>query len=279
MANPSASPGSRDLYAQVPQRVREALLLGDLSFVQLGIAVFLCLAADYRTRTYTGTLRTISDALQWERGLDKLGRDLAALRDDNWIDFEVSQGQRKPYVIRLTGLLVEGTSASTSAADPPSRAEVTSAQRKSRERANPDPMPSGELLQLPTRGGSLEVEVNVDRDVDREGDTVCSDDAENASPRALENDDDGQALEGLVAQLDDADRNTLATFRRHFLGQLGADDFDYAAGVLAKRRQGTRLDGEPLDSESSFVFSVLSNQAYQKNWTPKAAHREEGSTR
>jgi len=178
MTKGNAPAGSVDLFAQVPKRVTKALLLGDLTFDQFGVAAFLCLAADYRTDTFTGTLGTIKDALQWGRSRDKLGRDLDALKARGWINFDVQQGQRKPYVIRLTGLLPEPTSATTSpatspftspatsAGTPPLAAEVTSARRKSAKPTNPDSMPSGELVRLPRAGGALDVDVEVDVDAD-----------------------------------------------------------------------------------------------------------------
>jgi DNA-binding transcriptional MocR family regulator len=84
----------------------------------------------------------------------------------------------------------------------------------------------------------------------------CGDDV-SPPPRRLDPDAE-EALLDLLSEIDDRDANSERTLRRHF-SELSADDFYYAAEVLAKRRNGTRLVDEPIESEARFVFAVLSN--------------------
>lgn len=109
-------------HGRFPRRLLDALRAHRLTDTQGGLAMFLCGRADYTTGTYVGTLRMIIDEFNWKHGDDKLRRDLALLKREGWIDFDVRERQRKPWEIRLTGLLVRPSAASTAASTAPSTA-------------------------------------------------------------------------------------------------------------------------------------------------------------
>lgn len=119
-------------FAQVVLALSDALNRRDLTFPQFGLAAFLALDADWRTGEAVYTLRALTDAVAWPWGPDKLLDDLKALRRAGWIEFDSRQGQRKPYVFRVTTKLVRGRAASgaTSDRNPPSPPEVSSGDRK-----------------------------------------------------------------------------------------------------------------------------------------------------
>lgn len=149
-----------DLWAKWPLRVTEALVSGDLTFDQHGIAAFLCAQADYRKHTFIATLSTIADGLQWRGSDDKLRRDLAVLRENGWIDYTVTERQRKPYLIRLTGLLVtshaEATAAATAAPAPPPVRQSTVGPRQSAKLRNAEPKRLRVAPELSTCGSPQE---------------------------------------------------------------------------------------------------------------------------
>lgn len=105
------------------------MLRGELTFPQFALCAYLVLAKDDRDEVAT-TLSGLAEAIGWPQSLDSLLRAAQALRNAGWLDYESKTGQRKPYVIRLTGLLVE-TSDTTSATKGGGFAEVTSAVPRS----------------------------------------------------------------------------------------------------------------------------------------------------
>jgi hypothetical protein len=94
-------------FAMVPDRFFAALRWGDVTYDAFVVGCFLCRYADHRTKTYTGTLEEIASGVRWKKSEDTLGRVLVALRDADWVEFKLLQGQRRPYAIRLTALLRE----------------------------------------------------------------------------------------------------------------------------------------------------------------------------
>jgi hypothetical protein len=120
-----------DIYATLPYRVHDALRRGDLSFEQFGILAYLTGAADYRSHEVTVTVGSLADGLQWPHSDDKLRRDLKAVKDGGWIDYEVRERQRRPYVIRVTGALRRTSSVATAAPDAPPVRQSTDAVRQS----------------------------------------------------------------------------------------------------------------------------------------------------
>lgn len=124
-----------------PKRLRDALERRELSAEGFLLLSYFQLAADDRGETVR-KLRGLSDSIGWEKSEDTLLRVLRALKSGGWIEFDPRAGQRRqPYVFRLTGARVL-TSAPTSAPDPPSGAEVTSAPPKSGGGGTPDVEPS-----------------------------------------------------------------------------------------------------------------------------------------
>jgi hypothetical protein len=47
---------------------------------------------------------SLAQRLVWEKHERTLKRALANLRDGGWIEYDVRAGQRRPYVVVLTGL-------------------------------------------------------------------------------------------------------------------------------------------------------------------------------
>jgi hypothetical protein len=127
----------REPFVSVPRRLDEALLRGEMTDRTYSVASFLCAAADYSTGLYVGTLAMIADGMQWTGSHDTLTRSLAKLKDGAWIDFESTKGQRKPYEIRLTGLLVRDRPTQDLRMDPPSLALVSYADPSSDSPAIP----------------------------------------------------------------------------------------------------------------------------------------------
>jgi hypothetical protein len=157
-------PARSDYFARLPFRIDQALATGDLTFDQAAVLVLLAVriqragtigVEESGSPEVAFTLRGLKDALAWEKSPDTLGRVLHSLRKGGWIAFpEVTQGQRKPYVISLAGAAIDGTleaavarpMSPTSAPLPhhfgtgdPSGAEVTSAVPKSEAPSNPLP--------------------------------------------------------------------------------------------------------------------------------------------
>jgi hypothetical protein len=157
----------------VPVRLLLAVERGELQWDDLAVLGYLHLKS-YEHGECAMTLAALLEMMGWDRKReDTLGRILKGLRDSGWLDFESRRGQRKPYVFRLTGAAI-GTAGpdlrTTSAPDPPSRAEVTSAERRSEIVAKPDVEPprpphdlrSAEVLRREER------RKNVDDDLDEQ---------------------------------------------------------------------------------------------------------------
>jgi hypothetical protein len=122
-------------YVRYPRRLLQAQDQGELTYDQLSLAEFLCGAADYRTGTLTATITELKRRMRRTRQSDdKIRRDLHALKAGKWIDFDVEERQRTPWVIRLTGLLVReieeapaANSGASAAKSPPSLRQTTAA--------------------------------------------------------------------------------------------------------------------------------------------------------
>jgi hypothetical protein len=87
----------------IPRRFFDALARGDISGRQFQLGCYLAGAVDFRTGERALSLRSLGEEADYGPSEDTLLRDLKALRQD-WIEFDISQGRRKPYVFRLTGL-------------------------------------------------------------------------------------------------------------------------------------------------------------------------------
>jgi hypothetical protein len=132
--------GGGDLFTPIPRRFHDALRRGDVNARQFLLGCYIAGEVDFRTGEVALTLDAVIGGVGWEWSEDTLLRDLKALRTV-WIDFETRQGQRRPYVFRLTGLARASEADRTHdfRTETLSRAEVTSPVRKSERPANPQP--------------------------------------------------------------------------------------------------------------------------------------------
>jgi hypothetical protein len=133
-----------DWFFIVPLRFLHALERGDVNGRQFKVGCYLAGAIDYRTRELALSLRALAEGCDYGSSDDTLLRDIKAMRP-TWIEFEIGQGQRRPYVFRLTGLARDEHAIRPDfRTATPSPAEVTSAPRKSDLPEDPEPeRPSG----------------------------------------------------------------------------------------------------------------------------------------
>src|SRR6266567_4745854 len=103
LANPSQSPG----FAMLPRYLAELLQRDELSFDQFALLAYLLAVSNYRTQTYSRTLRGLHDEMCWRKSESQLGKVLQELRDLGFIAYESKRGQRKPYLIRLMPQLLD----------------------------------------------------------------------------------------------------------------------------------------------------------------------------
>lgn len=97
----SASTGER--FAAVPLRLGEMLRRGELTTLEFAAVCYLIGAADYESREYVCTFRSLADEIRYTPKDDRtLRRAMQRLRALGLIDFETSQGQRDPFVVRIS---------------------------------------------------------------------------------------------------------------------------------------------------------------------------------
>jgi hypothetical protein len=96
---------SRELFAMFPNRFIDAEMRGELSERQAKLCRYIVRHGSQEKREARLTLAAIRDGVRWEGSDSTLQRELRSLRPA-WIDYASNQGQRRPYVIRLTGLAV-----------------------------------------------------------------------------------------------------------------------------------------------------------------------------
>jgi hypothetical protein len=94
----------REPFVITPRRFVDACRSGEISVGAFHVGHWIACRADFLTGRYIVAVRELLAELGRSPGESKtLRRQLAELRP-RWIDFGVSQGQRKPWVITLTGL-------------------------------------------------------------------------------------------------------------------------------------------------------------------------------
>jgi hypothetical protein len=93
----------RDLFAQVPLRLCDALRRHEITIEEFGLVAFLAGECFRSGGTATYTVRGLMEAVGYQRSDDTLRRSLHRLRDDGWIEFDVAERQRTPLVFSLTG--------------------------------------------------------------------------------------------------------------------------------------------------------------------------------
>jgi hypothetical protein len=130
--------GSGERFTRIPRRFHDALRRDDVNARQYLLGCYLAGEVDFRTGEIALTLDALTDGVGWDWSQDTLLRDLKALRP-TWLDFETRQGQRRPYVFRLTGLRIraEAEPPHDFRTETPSPAEVTSKLRMSEQPTNP----------------------------------------------------------------------------------------------------------------------------------------------
>ena len=92
-----------DLYVELPRRFHDATRRGEINGRQYLLGCFLAGEVHFKTGEVSLTLRALADSCDWQWSDRTLLRDLHVLRPA-WIEFQVGQGQRRPYVFSLTGL-------------------------------------------------------------------------------------------------------------------------------------------------------------------------------
>jgi hypothetical protein len=160
-----------DYYSRHPHRLREALERGELSFEGFGLAsFFIDKIAASRSDRVAFTLTVLAHAVGWKRGQEQLRRELHRLREDEWLDFKVTGGQRKPWVFTLKKAdhHLTSTSPPLSEADTSGgQVEVTSTELRWEDDASPQPEGHPAYASPPPGGGPKEVEVDVDVEEDQ----------------------------------------------------------------------------------------------------------------
>lgn len=162
---------SSEYFFRVPYRVLRALNRGDITFTQFGLLCFLVGAVDFRTGEAILSLRAIQDGCRWERSGDWLRKNLLALRESEWIDYDSKAGQQRPYVIRLRDAAVDGeTPVSSTSAQISERAAAPGAEMTSGEgEGAAGPAPYRERppnFERPQSGQSPREETRLDDDDD-----------------------------------------------------------------------------------------------------------------
>jgi hypothetical protein len=97
-----------DPFVRIPRRFVDACRAEEISVGAFRAGCWIACRADFLTGRYIVTIRELLAKLGREpNGSKTLRRQLAELHP-RWIDFDVSHGQRKPWVITLTGLAPKG---------------------------------------------------------------------------------------------------------------------------------------------------------------------------
>jgi hypothetical protein len=93
-------------FVRVPRRINEAVLGGEMEFVDFALLVHICMRANYLTNEWRTTAAGLAVEIGWKHSMDTLGRCLKRLRDGDWISYEMRQGKRSPMLIKLTGAAI-----------------------------------------------------------------------------------------------------------------------------------------------------------------------------
>lgn len=275
----SASRGER--FAAVPVRLHEMLRRGELTTLEFAAVCYLVGAADYETREYVCTYRSLADEIRYTSKDDRtLRRAMQRLRALGLVAFETSQGQRDPFVVRVTGADRRRTKEADSVPDfggtsarprrdlgksHPLYAEVDEDAPESAPtfeglvRPLPEPDPEA------SRGAAAEVGAEVRHPLEVDGDLDVHPDPDPA-PRERRSRgrlddlplDVQDALEGLVEEITDGsvDDGTLRSYVAKFY-DLPAEAFETAAEKLASARRR----GDVIRSEAAWVSGLLSDIA------------------
>lgn len=245
---------SVDRFAQVPYRVRDALKRRDLTFEEFGLLVYLITAADFQTREVVVTVRGVMEETGWRVSDDTVRRALAALKAAGWIDYDVHERQRGPYVICLTGACTGATAATVPQlcrSETLSGAAVGEDVRQSSERAIPH-----RVRVRPSAREDAAAALRRDVDLEKKRLNTEADSTDAESARGLDERRRTRAISELVDSLKDADASTFDVFDKSF-PEHPAQAFERTSAEVAKRA-GT------LDSPAAYAFECLHN--WPDNW-------------
>jgi hypothetical protein len=95
---------TRPPFTMVPRAFLDSFDESSDNEIRVGAA--LCRWADYKSGEWSGTLEQLERLSAWRKDRRTLLRTLESLRAKGWVGYEVSARQRKPWLIRLTGLSV-----------------------------------------------------------------------------------------------------------------------------------------------------------------------------
>jgi hypothetical protein len=94
-----------DPFVRVPRRFYNARRCGDISAGAFEAGCWIAGRADYRTGYHYATIEELLRELgRQHKESRELRRQIQEELHPDWLDFDVSRGQRKPWVFRLTGL-------------------------------------------------------------------------------------------------------------------------------------------------------------------------------
>ena len=166
-----------DTFARVPVRLLDDVQAGRLPFAAVALFAFLHARRNLRTNVLVRTLSVLADETSYPHGHEQLRRELRALREAGWIDFDVRPGQRRPWEITVRhGAELAPARATAANSDPTSTRpppdlhptsvlteEVTSTQWRSQRSAKPhESSISASLAPPPVRSPTEEEEETED---------------------------------------------------------------------------------------------------------------------
>jgi hypothetical protein len=151
------APRSVERFGRIPLRTYDALEEDELDFGGFGLVCWFEGRANYGKNPpqLIGTLARIKDAVGWPWSDEALRSKLGSLKADGWIDFDMKQGSRAPYVIRLLKCRVNFQSTSKPPpshfqVEPPSSLELTSKTPSNEQPSTADKQRGLEPSSLPS---------------------------------------------------------------------------------------------------------------------------------
>jgi hypothetical protein len=236
-------------FASIPLRVYDALERDELSVDEFTFLALLAGKANYRAKPpeFIATLTLIRELLQWSKSDEALRQLLHRLEAKSWINLEVTQGQRRAFLVQLAGLVClpwRPLGGSLEVGSPTWKSEPPANPHGEKENGNSPPSQLGS-----PQITDADADSNADADI---GTAFVNDGEADADPF--------DPLSALVSQIRDRDERTEATLRKHFgEGKLPEGAFRAAREALESRRQRK----PPLESEASYVYSTLTSMVVQ----------------
>jgi hypothetical protein len=90
-------------FGRLPNRLADALALGELTLWGFTILAWLELRTNYRLTLpcWIGTVREMHQAMDWPHSEQHLAKELRRLRADGWVSYEVAPGSRRAFEVFL----------------------------------------------------------------------------------------------------------------------------------------------------------------------------------